>query len=295
MENINYSELFGIGETGENDQEVAAPETETEEKGENGQEIAEPAAKEDAEPAAEEHSEAAEEDSAQSREDNARFAAARRKAEREKAAAIEALKAENDREWETFFAKANLTNTFTGAPIRTREDFSKWSDAFEEDRAKTVRAKTGMSEEEFDQFIQSRPEIRAAHEAQQRAQERLDDLRMQRQLAEISEMNPEIKTWDDLRADEKFSEIREKVRTSKMSIADAYRLAHQQELIEKAVERAKISERRSAAGKTHMTATHTRGTAESAVPEDVKAEYLRFLPGATPEEIQKHWNRYNRK
>ena len=39
-------------------------------------------------------------------------------------------KARNDAEWDAFFKTAQLKNTVSGGPIRTREDFYKWADEF---------------------------------------------------------------------------------------------------------------------------------------------------------------------
>ena len=61
-----------------------------------------------------------------------------------------AEKARSRAEWDAFFADAQLKNTISGKPIRTREDFHEWKEAFESAKAERARqaAKRAKREKE---------------------------------------------------------------------------------------------------------------------------------------------------
>ena len=199
---IDYGALFGIDEGGK-EQGLAAPagaEAPREETGQpagtemNGrsgtspqedagaqgakeQEAAEPAGEENQdtdaavqeEPAAggDEHSETGKEAKrVQDDARNAEFAAARRKAEAERDAAVEKAKADAQEEARKIideaFSRSGLMNPYTKKPITSKAEYDEYKQRYDEERKARVMKKSGMSDEEFEAFVNDLPEVRQA-------------------------------------------------------------------------------------------------------------------------------------
>ncbi|MBO7377124.1 MAG: hypothetical protein J6V01_08510, partial [Clostridia bacterium] len=101
-------------------------------EGAEEQETAEPAEEEENDIGAEEQevAEPAEEEAEQSAEENARYAAARRKAEAERDAAI----AEAQAEMENRIVSMGIVNPYTGEPVEDMEGFERYTAALVEDK-----------------------------------------------------------------------------------------------------------------------------------------------------------------
>lgn len=293
---INFNELYGLTEEeGAKEQDVAEPaEGQPEETGEEEQGVAAPAGEEDPAPADETPAEVGTEEKAEKKtgKKDADFAAARRKAEQERDAAIAA----NKRQYDEMIAACGFEDPFTGEPVQNMEQLKTFAEAARQERMQNIRDKSGMSEEEFNSMVAELPEVKEAKALAKKAREERAQRAMEEHIAEIGKMDPAIRSIEDLTKDPKFPEIREKVRSTGMNVLDAYRLAYHDDIVRKASERAKESARLSAAGKSHMTQTAApHGQADSAVPPDVMREYRRYNPTATAEEIHRHWNRMNKK
>ncbi len=79
-----------------------------------------------------------------------------------------------------------------------------------------------------------------------------------------------------------------------LSYLDAFRLANQSGLEQRASEAARASALGKARSKDHMTATKAQGPGAVAVPSD-EAELFRLMnPGATDAEIQDYYNKHKR-
>ena len=182
---IDYGAVFGLGESGEELTEVAEPSAGEEAQGENEQEAAEPAeedSKEEPEsvtgpgdtgepgtPGAEEQ----EEKPKQTPEENARYAAARRKAEAERDAAIAKAKEDAKKEAqqiiEQAFKASGLVNPYTKQPITTKAEYDEYREQFESEKRKNILKKSGMSDDEFRQFVENLPEVRQASPSGERS------------------------------------------------------------------------------------------------------------------------------
>lgn len=279
-------ELFDL--TPETDETVASEGTAVQEEGsgENEQTVTESAAGDShtseptTEPTPGQENDHAVKDGVQSKEDNARYAAARRKAEQERDSAIKEV-----------LAAVGMTNPYTGDPIETMDEFRTYKDKLSEERVQGFADRAGMAREEFDQMVQQLPEVVRAKEILQQAEVEREKNFMEKQLAEISKLNPDIKTWEDLGKDPMYAQIREKVKTTKMTPAEAYLLCHHEELMTRAANRAKESRERSDAGRRHMTGVPAVGNGDTAVPPDVRQSYRDFYPDMSDEEILRHYNR----
>lgn len=313
MEDIDYGAVFGITETGEEETEPADPSTDAEEaQGEKEQEAAEPAVDtqtqsgDGAEAEAEDDSQEEEAPGAeQTPEKRAQFAAARRKAEQERDAAIAQAKqeaqAEAQRVVDEAFKNSGLTNPYTKKPITSKAEYDEYKQRFEAEKKARVLKKSGMTDDEFNEFVASLPEVREAKEksaqaetAQKQAQEAQAKLKVDEQLKEISAIDPTIKELADIAKMPTYERFYELVKKGN-SLTDAFKLANIDKLTQTAANASKQAAVNAATGKQHMTRTATRGAGAVSVPQDVREEYLAFNPGATDAEIAQHYNSYMKK
>lgn len=324
MNEIDYGALFGIDEGGK-EQEAAEPAQSQEEQaqGEEVQEAADPAeedqdntqqttgaddqaSEEDAggeqpegnpEGNIETGSEGAQDANAR----NAQFAAARRKAEAERDAAIakarEDARAEAQRFIDEAFASSGMTNPYTKKPITSKAEYEEYRERFEEEKKSHLLRKSGMSDEEFNQFVQNLPEVRearkaklAAEKARQDAQEAQAKVQVDEQLKKISELDPNIRELQDLAKMPSYPQLYELVKKGN-SLLDAFKLANFETLSQGTAARARQAAINAAQSKQHLAQTQTRGKGAVTVPSDVKELYRTMNPGVTDAEIQAHYSR----
>ena len=89
---------------------------------------------------------------------------------------------------------------------------------FEADRKQSFLEKTGMTQEEYKLFVDGLPEVKAAREAREAAEKaaraaREHDARakVEEQLREVQEMDPSIKSLQDLSKMETYPKLYEMV------------------------------------------------------------------------------------
>ena len=305
---IDYEALFGVGSSqGAEGQEVAEPVENQEapaDAGAEGQEVAEPAEADSqeqavAEKAARDQDGLNKEQPAQSAEENARYAAARRKAEQERDAAIERAradaKAEAQRVLDDAFRGSGLVNPYTKQPITSKAEFDAYKQAFEQDQRAKILKRSGMNEAQFDAFIQSIPEVRRAKEAETAANRARAEMKVEAQMAEIRKLNPNIQNVRDLAGMETYPQLYAMVQRG-YDLADAYRLANFTELSKREAGAARQSAINAVKSKSHLAPVAERsGTAEIVVPEETKQLYRQLNPGVTDDEIKRHYAKSHKK
>ena len=305
---IDYEALFGVGSSqGAEWQEVAEPAENQEapaDAGAEGQEVAEPAEADSqeqavAEKAARDQDGLNKEQPAQSAEENARYAAARRKAEQERDAAIERArvdaKAEAQRVLDDAFRGSGLVNPYTKQPITSKAEFDAYKQAFEQDQRAKILKRSGMNEAQFDAFIQSIPEVRRAKEAETAANRARAEMKVEAQMAEIRKLNPNIQNVRDLAGMETYPQLYAMVQRG-YDLADAYRLANFTELSKREAGAARQSAINAVKSKSHLAPVAERsGTAEIVVPEETKQLYRQLNPGVTDDEIKRHYAKSHKK
>lgn len=302
-EEINYAELFGVEMSEE--PEVAEPEETLDAEGENDPEDLDEI---DADPDELTDSDEDEEDSEsesdsepkkQSKEDNARFAAARRKAEQERDAAIAqaARQAEekHKREMDALVAGMNLTDK-TGAKITTKEQYDKYKEEIAAENAARMQRRAGASDEQWGEMINNLPQVQKAQQAQQQAEAAHRQAvalqakaAVDEQVKAIGAMDPTIKSLQDLSKIPEYAEITEKVKQG-MGLLDAYKLATYDKRMASTTAAARQAAMNNARSKDHLKKTSERGVGAQSVPKDVEAMYRTFNPTATAAEIRRHWN-----
>lgn len=292
MSDINYDALFEI-ETGANETEPAAPSEPENDAGANEQEVAETAETE-----TENTGDNAEENKGQDKEENSRFAAARRKAEAERDAAIAQAKEDAQRQIDEAFAQSGITNPYTGEAIKSKKEFDEYRERFEAERKSKLLRKSGMSDDEFEQFIDNLPQVREAKEAAAQADAALKKAReaemrvlIDEQMKEIGQLDPSIKSIEDFQKMENYQDFYNYVQKG-LTFLEAFKLANFDAYQQATAKRAKRAAINATKGTEHLVATAQRGAGAVTVPADIKAEYRQFNPDLTDAEIEKHYNNY---
>lgn len=301
---IDYGAVFDVEvpetTTGAEETEIAAPSEETgtttaTAQGAEEQETAAPAV-EETEESEQPQAEAPEQEPKTDR--DAQFAAARRKAEAERDAAIAQAKEDAQKQVDEFFKSSGLVNPYTGQPITTRAEYEAYRERFEADQKAKLMEKAGITQEEFQAFVQGLPEVRAARQAKaeaeaaaRQAREQEAKARVDEQLRQIRAIDPTVKELGDLAKLDTYPKLYDMVKRG-YSILDAYRLANYDTLTQRAAEASRKAAINSVQSKQHLKATESRGGGAIPVPDSVLEEYRVLNPGATKEEIQKHYQSY---
>lgn len=301
---IDYGAVFDVEvpetTTGAEETEIAAPSEETgtttaTAQGAEEQEAAAPAV-EETEESEQPQAEAPEQETKTDR--DAQFAAARRKAEAERDAAIAQAKEDAQKQVDEFFKTSGLMNPYTGQPITTRAEYEAYRERFEADQKAKLMEKAGITQEEFQAFVQGLPEVRAARQAKaeaeaaaRQAREQEAKARVDEQLRQIRAIDPTVKELGDLAKLDTYPKLYDMVKRG-YSILDAYRLANYDTLTQRAAEASRKAAINSVQSKQHLKATESRGGGAIPVPDSVLEEYRVLNPGATKEEIQKHYQSY---
>lgn len=310
MDESTIYEALGISPEGEGgkEQEVADPDSAAQQPTETGakeQEAADPAEEGSKDTAGTgTGGEEAGENEALTEEQRRNNAAQRRRAEQQAAVdkALEEERAKFKAEWDTFFQKAQLKNTLTGQPIKTREEFDEWHSAFETAKLERDLKSGKLSPETLSKAISESPEmkqVKALLENNQAAKKESENAaakaRIDQEIAEIHKLDPSINTTADLLKMERAKEFYEYVKKGN-SFIDAYYLANREKLAQRTAEAAKAQSLNAARSKDHLKTTNeTRGTGAADVPPEVMEQYRYLNPGISDKEIREHYNKTYRK
>lgn len=289
MDGIDLNEVFGI--ESENEQEAADLAMETEESaGANEQETAD-TAEEIAE--SEDGESSGAEKAPQSAEMNSAFAAMRRRAEDE---ARQKMQAEMDE----VFKSSGMRNPYTKAPITTKAEFDAYKKQYDEEQVKKVKTASGMTEENFNEFVEKLPQVRQARETQAQAQAVLQQAQMQEAklaadagIKAIQQYDPTVKTVADLAKMPEYPQFYQYVQKG-LNFEDAYLLTHRTQIQQNSAAAARQAAL-NAQSKSHMIPTATRGAGAPEVPADIYEQYRLLNPKATRAEIQAHWAKTHKK
>lgn len=186
-------------------------------------------------------------------------------------------------------------NPFTNQPVRTLADYKAYKQQLQEDQLKQA----GISNEQLDQIVNSRPEVQQAQQIleQQRIQQQQESLaRGQKQLndevATIAKLDPSIKTFEDIMALPNFGDINERVQKG-YTLLDAYKVVNMDRIMSNQKRAIKQQTLNQVASKSHMTTTGQNGAGyDVSVPPEIMAAYREMMPKATTKEIQAHYKRH---
>lgn len=258
-------------ETSENTPEVAEQETESVE-----------------EQAEETHSE---ETNVQSSEENARYAAARRRAEAEYAERQKAQDLEFERRFKGY------VNPITQQPIRNQRDYFDALDAQETLRRNQELQSKGIDPQLFEEAVNRQVENNPTLLQAQAIIQANNEARMQNDInegiKEIQKFDASIKTVEDLLDNENFSKILQGLQNN-MSLADAYKYANLDNLIAQNRSAAKQQAINNIKGTSHLGVTDGLNTSEDEgvdIPTNELGAWKRAFPDASMKELRAKYNR----
>ena len=272
---------------GEREQEVAEPAAETE-AGEREQEVAEPAETTD---------EGTQEQTPEERHAQAEARRRRQSEERE-----QELRKEYDAKFQAqkdaFYAELKKVNPYTNKPITTEAEYLEYvAETRRRDREQEFK-KAGINPETIEQMINEHPDVRAAKEAAEeakRAKARFDKLSEQQavkaELKKISQIDPNVKTAEDLMHHPQYAEIKQLVTGHNHSISEAFELATQKTRDAQVQARSRDSAAAVQHSKSHMVATKSSGSAaeEYVIPPETLKAYRKAYPSLPDSDLRKKY------
>ena len=259
------------------------------------QELAEPAEVEEAktgEGEVEKEQEGGEpaEEPGQTREERARHAAERRKRETEDAVktALQQQEERHKQEMEELIRSLNIRKD--DKPVESPEELRRH---LAEERMKNLAEKMNKGEVTAADIAAVLDDM-AAEKRTENAQKRTEDdfkARVEQEIAEISKLDPAIKSVSDLvkldKADEFYAAVQ-----SGMSYLDAYRKVYDGKLAEKAAAAARQQAINDERSKEHLHGAGTAAKGAARISREEMELYKFLMPDASEAEIRAHHEKY---
>ena len=258
-------------------------------------EVAEPT--EDATEASEEESSTeesteVEESNVQSAEENAKYAAARRRAEAEFSQRQQAMDAEFARRFEGY------ENPITHQPIRNQRDYFEALDAQEKLKRDAELSERGIDPQMFEDMVSrqvnNNPIVQQAQMVMQAAQESQVQNRLAEDMKVISKLNPNLKTAEDVMNLPDAQDLISLVKNNGLSLADAYKLRHMDEILAGKSASAKQAALNTMNGTSHLNQTDSLANSEDGmveIPQSELEQWKRAFPHASASELKQKYNR----
>lgn len=314
-------EAFGLGGKA---QEPAAPVTKEETvptaQGENGQGIANPAVVDTPTPASaaqpavdtdnlDDGADGAGEDKQPLTEEQRRANAARRRQQEQKAAvdkavaqALEEERQKSQQQWNAFFAKSGLKNTYTGKPISNMDEYRQWEQQNAQAQLERELKSGKLTPEGLALAIGNHPLMQQAQAlvdrdaaAEAAKQEAEDKVRIDAEIARIHEIDPSINSPADFLNMPNYDQFKELVDKG-YSFEHAHYLVNREKIEAARAEATRQQALLNARGKEHLVpSVGSRGEGALTVPGDVMSLYRQLNPGMSDAEIIAHYNKVKKK
>ena len=152
--------------------------------------------------------------------------------------------------------------------------------------------KANLDPQLINAMIEQSPAVRNANEILARVRAEEGARAIQDQVAEISKIDPAVKTLEDIRNMDSFDEFDRRVRSG-MSLVDAFKIANYDKLIARNGEAAKQAAINAAKGKQHMT--QTKGNAGNGVSMSEEDLQVWKAFGFDEKSAKKHHAKYAKK
>ena len=226
----------------------------------------------------------------QSAEENAKYAAARRKAEAEFAQ----YRANEDAEYARRFG--DYENPITHQPIRSKKDYFDALDAQEELKRNAELQEKGIDPKVFEDMVNrqvnNNPVVLQAQQVMQMEQQRQIEATLENDMKVISSLNPGLKTVNDVMNLPNADRLISLVQTG-LTLADAYKVANFDDLMAGKSASAKQAALNTMNGTSHLTQTDSLASAENGeveIPNNELDAWKRAFPHATMTELRKKYN-----
>lgn len=239
-----------------------------------------------------EESTTVEESNVQSAEENAKYAAARRRAEEEFNKRQQALDARIATKFEGY------ENPITHQPIRNMDEYLDALDAQEKLRRDAELKEKGIDPQMFEDMVKrqvnSNPLVQQAQMVMQAAQESQIQNKLAEDMKVISKLNPNLKTAEDVMNLPDAQELISLVKNNGLSLADAYKLKHMDEILAGKSASAKQAALNTMNGTSHLNQTDSLANSEDGlveIPQSELEQWKRAFPHASASELKQKYNR----
>ena len=225
----------------------------------------------------------------QSAEENAKYAAARRKAESEMASL--------DQMFASKFGK--MKNPITGAPITSAKGYFEALEAQERLKAEQAIRQAGVDPTVLNNLIQNDPTIRAAQEVIARNNEAEANRMIEEDYAAVMKLDPTMRSAEDIVNDKSFGEVVSYCQNHPGTrLADAYKIVNWDRLSGYKADAAKQQAINSAKSKGHLKAASGEGSnsSEREIPAADRGRWYAMFEdyATTPEGRKKIKALYNK-
>lgn len=227
----------------------------------------------------------------QSVEDNAKYAAARRRAEQEFA---ERQRLE-DLEYERRFK--DYENPITHQPIRSRKDYFEALDAQERLKMEQQIANGNVNANDLNAYIEKQinnsPAILQAQQIIEQQRQTQIANNVNECVKEIQRIDPSVKSIDDILNADNAQQIINYVRTNNVSLTEAYKMANFERLMSHQTASAKQATINNLKGTQHLNSTTGISGGDDGVdiPQSELGQWRRAYPDLSLKELRKKYNK----
>lgn len=220
--------------------------------------------------------------------DNAQFATARRRAEEEYRRQLELEQQKHARELDAFVQKAyaGQINPYTNQPFRSKADFDAYEQQYQQEQLKQA----GVTPDMLNQIIMQNPIVQQTARMQQQIQMQEGQRLFEAGLAEISKIDPKIKTIDDLVQMPNHAEFHQLYMQSGNMVA-AFKAATYNQMMQKQAEAGAQMQRNGTLTKNHLTPLKGSVGDNANVPTDVLESYRTMFPDWSDDDIAKDYKK----
>lgn len=276
-------------------EEIMETEVETTEAGVNEQETAEPASigPEETGENEQQTAEAASE-GVQSAEDNARFAAARRRAEAQFNQRIQQERQAAKDEMVRQMYEGQL-DPYTNKPINSEADLQAYQQAYQREQEQLTRnqmQQAGLDPDILDRMIENNPKVKRAEQLTAQFEAAEGERKMNEAIKEISHLDPSITDVAALASHPNVLAFNEYVNRG-YSLVDAFRLANFDQLTGKRAAAAKQQAMNNVNGKSHLTTTAGNAGGDDIVIDPQEMQMMKHaFPNLTHAQLVAKFKKY---
>jgi len=225
----------------------------------------------------------------QSAEENAKYAAARRKAESEMASL--------DQMFASKFGK--MKNPITGAPITSAKGYFEALEAQERLKAEQAIRQAGVDPTVLNSLIQNDPTIRAAQEVIARNNQAEANRMLEEDYQTVMKLDPTMKTAEDIVNDKSFGDVVGYCQNHPGTrFADAYKIVNWDRLSGYKADAAKQQAINDAKSKGHLTAAAAGeggGTNDKEIPSGELDKWRAMFPDKSRKELRALYNKVQKR
>lgn len=185
--------------------------------------------------------------------------------------------------------KADLDN------IAVSKGYKNWKD-FEQANRKEKLEKIGIEDDEtftslIDDAVTNNPIVLEAQRVIEAQKEREQKAALDAAINEISEIDPDIKSINDLLVLDNYTEFYDLVERG-YALPDAYKIISFDKISNKKAASAAQTVMNNVNSKGHITTTKGTQTKEVTVPDDILQGYRKNNPDMSEDEIRKHYSKF---